>query len=209
MDYYVNGVREYKFLNLYLRPEITREDKKWNKEQKQLANAIKVQYIIDIQNGEFGFKDRNRTRKLNFISYCGDMAAQYEAKGQTSCAVLMRCAILRMVRYKGKNISFNHVTKEFLIGYIEFLNSKTRDFDKDCKDADRKPKPLSDVYKESLFARIMVALNQAERDGIIIKNPGKDIDRKLKPYSEQKSRYFLTLEEVKKIIDLNYRPKTM
>ena len=207
MDCYVNGVREYKFLNLYLRPEVTREDKKWNKEQMQLANAIKAQYIIDIQNGEFGFKDRNRTRKLNFISYCEDMAAQYEAKGQTSCAVLMRSAILRMVRYKGKNISFNHVMKEFLIGYIEFLNSETRDFDKDCKDADRKPKPLSEVYKEALFARIMVALNQAERDGIIIKNPGKDIERKLKPHSEQKSRCFLTLEEVKTIIDLNYRPK--
>ena len=205
LDCYVNGVREYKFLNLYLRPEVTREDKKWNKEQMQLANAIKAQYIIDIQNGEFGFKDRNRTRKLNFISYCEDMAAQYEAKGQTSCAVLMRSAILRMVRYKGKNISFNHVTKEFLIGYIEFLNSETRDFDKDCKDADRKPKPLSEVYKEALFARIMVALNQAERDGIIIKNPGKDIDRKLKPHSEQKSRCFLTLEEVKKIIDLRIK----
>ena len=60
LDCYVNGVREYKFLNLYLRPEVSREDKKWNKEQMQLANAIKAQYIIDIQNGEFGFKDKNR-----------------------------------------------------------------------------------------------------------------------------------------------------
>lgn len=61
--------------------------------------------------GEFGFKDRNRTRKLNFISYCEDMAAHYDAKDQTSCALLMRSAILRMVRYKGKNISFNHVAR--------------------------------------------------------------------------------------------------
>lgn len=35
----------------------------------------------------------------------------------------------------------------------------------------------SDVYKEALFARVMVALNKAEREGIIIKNPGKDSDR--------------------------------
>lgn len=206
LDCYVNGVREYKFLNLYLRPEVSREDKKWNKEQMQLANAIKAQYIIDIQNGEFGFKDKNRTRKLNFIAYCEDMAAKYEANGQTSCAVLMRSAILRMVRYKGKNITFNHINKEFLIGYIDFLNNETRDFDKECKDQDRKPKPLSDVYKEALFARIMVALNQAERDGIIIKNPGKDIDRKLKPHSEQKVRCYLTIEEVKQIIECEYRP---
>ena len=104
LDCYINGVREYKFLNLYLRPEVSREDKKWNKEQMQLANAIKAQYIIDIQNGEFGFKDRNRPRKLSFISYCEDMAAKYDANGQKSCAVLMRSAILRMIRYKGKNI---------------------------------------------------------------------------------------------------------
>lgn len=206
LDCYVNGVRKYKFLNLYLRPEVSREDKKWNKKQMQLANAIKAQYIIDIQNGEFGFKDKNRTRKLNFIAYCEDMAAKYEANGQTSCAVLMRSAILRMVRYKGKNITFNHINKEFLIGYINFLNNETRDFDKECKDQDRKPKPLSDVYKEALFARIMVALNQAERDGIIIKNPGKDIDRKLKPHSEQKVRCYLTIEEVKQIIECEYRP---
>lgn len=192
LDCYVNGVRE---------------DKKWNKEQMQLANAIKAQYIIDIQSGEFGFKDKNRTRKLNFIAYCEDMAAKYEANGQTSCAVLTRSAILGMVRYKGKNITFNHINKEFLIGYIDFLNNETRDFDKECKDQDRKPKPLSDVvYKEALFARIMVAVNQAERDGIIIKNPGKDIDRKLKPHSEQKVRCYLTIEEVKQIIECEYRP---
>ena len=53
----------------------------------------------------------------------------------------------------------------------------------------------------------MVALNQAERDGIIIKNPGKDIDRKLKPHSEQKTRCYLTLDEVKQIIEVDYRPE--
>lgn len=206
LDCYVNGIREYKFLNLYLRPDNSRENKMWNKEQLRLANAIKAQYIIDIQNGEFGFKDRNRTRKLSFLTYCEDMAAEYEANGQTSCAVLMRSAVKRMTAYKGKNITFNHIDKEFLIGFIEYLNSDIRDFDKESKDKKRKPKPLSEVYKEVLFARIMVALNKAERDGIIVKNPGKDIDRKLKPHAEQKSRCYLTLDEIQKIIDTEYKP---
>lgn len=206
LDCYVNGIREYKFLNLYLRPDNSRENKMWNKEQLRLANAIKAQYIIDIQNGEFGFKDRNRTRKLSFLTYCEDMAAEYEANGQTSCAVLMRSAVKRMTAYKGKNITFNHIDKEFLIGFIEYLNSDIQDFDKESKDKKRKPKPLSEVYKEALFARIMVALNKAERDGIIVKNPGKDIDRKLKPHAEQKSRCYLTLDEIQKIIDTEYKP---
>ena len=206
LDCYVNGIREYKFLNLYLRPDTSRDNKMWNKEQLRLANAIKAQYIIDIQNGEFGFKDRNRTRKLSFLTYCEDMAAEYEANGQTSCAVLMRSAVKRMTAYKGKNITFNHIDKEFLIGFIEYLNSDIRDFDKESKDKKRKPKPLSEVYKEALFARIMVALNKAERDGIIVKNPGKDIDRKLKPHAEQKSRCYLTLDEIQKIINTEYKP---
>lgn len=206
LDCYVNGVREYKFLNLYLRPETSRENKLWNKEQLRLANAIKAQYIIDIQNGVFGFRDRNKARKLNFITYCEEMADEYERNGQTSCSVLMRSAIRRMIDYKGKLITFNHIDKEFLIGFIEYLNSETRDFDKESKDKKRKPKPLSEVYKEALFARIMVALNKAERDGIIVKNPGKDIDRKLKPHAEQKSRCYLTLDEIQKIIDTEYKP---
>ena len=57
-----------------------------------------------------------------------------------------------------------------------------------------------------MFARIMVALNKAERDGIIVKNPGKDIDRKLKPHAEQKSRCYLTLDEIQKIINTEYKP---
>ena len=206
LDCYVNGVREYKFLSLYLRPENNRENKLWNREQLRLANAIKAQYIIDIQNGEYGFKDRNRSRKLNFITYCEEMAAEYDANGQNSCAVLMRSAIKRMTDYKGKNITFNHIDKDFLIGFIEYLNSDIRDFDKAAKDKNRKPKPLSNVYKEALFARIMVALNKAERDGIILKNPGKDIDRKLKPHSEQKTRCYLTIEEIQKIIETEYKP---
>ena len=206
LDCYVNGIREYKFLSLYLRPETSRENKLWNREQLRLANAIKAQYIIDIQNGEYGFKDRNRSRKLNFITYCEEMAAEYKANGQNSCAVLMRSAIKRMTDYKGKNITFNHIDKDFLIGFIEYLNSDIRDFDKAAKDKNRKPKPLSNVYKEALFARIMVALNKAERDGIIIKNPGKDIDRKLKPHSEQKTRCYLTLEEIQRIIETEYKP---
>ena len=206
LDCYVNGIREYKFLNLYLKEEKSRADKLWNKEQVRLANAVKAQYIIDIQNGEYGFKDRNRARKLNFITYCEEMANEYDSNGQTSCAVLMRSAVKRMVDYKGKNVTFNSIDKDFLIGFIKYLNADIRDFDKEGKGKKRKPKPLSNVYKEALFARIMVALNKAERDGIIIKNPGKDIDRKLKPHSEQKIRCYLTLEELQRVISADYRP---
>ena len=125
LDIYVNGVREYEFLNIYLKPEKTRADKLWNKEQIRLANAVKAERIISIQNGEFGFKDL----KLNFIHYLEQMPETYEATGQTSCGVLMRSAIRRLVDYKGKVIPFSAVTKEYLIGFIDYLNNEKYDFD--------------------------------------------------------------------------------
>ena len=208
LDCYLgNGQREYKFLNLYLRPGKSREDKEWNKSQMELATAIKSQYIVDIQNGVYGFKDLNRTRKLNFIDFLQRMSDDYAKSGQKACHTLMESAIKRLIRYKGKNINLNQVDKEYLIGFIDYLNHETNDFDTRKADQGRVQKPLSDVYKEALFARVMVALNKAEREGIIIKNPGKDIDHKLKPHAKESTRCYLTLEEVKKIIDTPYWPK--
>ena len=207
LDLYLNGVREYEFLNIYLRPEESRADKLWNKEQLRLANAIKAERIVSIQNGEFGFKDIKRTRKLNFIQYLENMAANYEENGQTACGILMRSCIRRLVDYKGKAIPFSSVTKEYLIGFIDFLNNEKYDFDKRGRKRADKPRKLSGVYKEALFARVMVALNKAEREGIILKNPGKSIDASLKPRAEEKTRAYLTLDEVKKIAETEYRPK--
>ena len=207
LDIYVNGVREYEFLNIYLRPEKERADRLWNKEQLRLANAVKAERIVSIQNGEFGFKDIKRARKLNFITYLESMAETYEANGQTACGVLTRSAIRRLVDYKGKVVPFSTVTKEYLIGFIDYLNNERYDFDKKDNKKEGKPRRLSGVYKEALFARVMVALNKAEREGIILKNPGKSIDASLKPRAEEKSRAYLTLEEVKKISETEYRPK--
>lgn len=53
----------------------------------------------------------------------------------------------------------------------------------------------------------MVALNKAERDGLIVKNPGNSIDRRLKPHAQQKERCYLTLEEIKQIIAVEYNYK--
>lgn len=61
LDLYLNGIREYEFLSIYLRPGTSRADKEWNKEQLRLANAVKSERIVSIQNGEFGFKDIKRT----------------------------------------------------------------------------------------------------------------------------------------------------
>lgn len=145
LDCYYKGKREYRFLNIYLKPEKGRGNKAWNKQQLALAEAIKAQTIVDMQNGKFGFRDTKAAEKTNFIAYLEDMLAGYEAKGQTACANLMKNAIRRLIAYKGKLIPISGVTKEYLIGFIDFLNAEGNSFDKKSKDPERQIKPLSGV----------------------------------------------------------------
>ncbi|MCM1456288.1 MAG: Arm DNA-binding domain-containing protein [Lachnoclostridium sp.] len=50
LDIYHNGRRTYEFLKLYIIPEKTRADKEKNRETLKLANSVKAQRIIEIQN---------------------------------------------------------------------------------------------------------------------------------------------------------------
>jgi len=207
LDINHNGSRRQVRLNIFLRPEKTKEDKQWNKDQLKLANAVKSQYIIELQNGTFGIKDMERHGRTNLVNYCREISEDYKSNGQTSCVNLMENMIRRLIAYRGEGITLNQVDKEFLLGFIDFLDHETNSFDRKSKDNKKKPKPISNVYKEALYNRLMVALNKAERDGLIVKNPGNSIDRRLKPHAEQKERCYLTLDEIKQIIAVDYTCK--
>ena len=207
LDINHNGVRKQVRLNIFLRPEKTREDKQWNKDQLKLADAVKSQYIIEIQNGTYGIKDMERKGKTNLVNICREMTESYKENGQSACANLMDKMTRKLIAYKGESITLNQVDKDFLLGFIDFLDHETNSFDQKAKDSKRKPKPLSNVYKEALYNRLMVVLNKAERDGLILKNPGSSIDRRLKPHAEQKERCYLTLDEIKQIIAVEYNYK--
>lgn len=69
LDIYLNGKRSYEYLRLYLVPEKTREDKKKNKETLQLAEAIRAKRVVELRNGEFGFKSDYAEDTLFFDYY--------------------------------------------------------------------------------------------------------------------------------------------
>ncbi|GHV33683.1 hypothetical protein FACS1894177_09920 [Bacteroidia bacterium] len=55
LDFYFEGKREYEFLKLYLVPETFATNKEANRETWKLANAIKAQKIVELQNNRHGF----------------------------------------------------------------------------------------------------------------------------------------------------------
>ena len=69
LDIYLNGKRSYEYLKMYLIPERTRADKAKNQETLQLAEAIRAKRIVELRNGEFGFKSEYPTDTLFFDYY--------------------------------------------------------------------------------------------------------------------------------------------
>lgn len=68
LDIYINGVRSYEYLKLYLVPERTRADKEKNKETLRLADAIRAKRVVELRNGVYGFKSAYAT-ETNFYDY--------------------------------------------------------------------------------------------------------------------------------------------
>ena len=68
LDFYNKGTRKYEFLGLYLT-----KDKKDNKRILQLAENIKAQRQIELQNHTYGFITDFK-RKANFLKYYESIA---------------------------------------------------------------------------------------------------------------------------------------
>ena len=64
LDIYYQGKRAYEFLKLYLIPEKNKTDKQRNQQTLQLANAIKLQRIVELQSGTHGLNipSKNKIR---------------------------------------------------------------------------------------------------------------------------------------------------
>ena len=76
LDYYHKGKRKTEYLKLYLDPNAkTKEEKEVNKKTMQLAETIRAQRQIEIQNGVYGFRDQEK-QKGSFLSYIELLAQQ-------------------------------------------------------------------------------------------------------------------------------------
>ena len=110
LDIYRNGKRTYEFLKLYLIPERTKDDKEKNRQTLQLANAVKAQRIVELQNGEFGFKAEFATDTLFFDYYRAMCQKRLGAESRSNWGNWFSC-LHHLKRYeKNERITFAKIT---------------------------------------------------------------------------------------------------
>lgn len=182
LDYYHEGKRKTEYLKLYLdETNPTKESKEVNKKTLQLAESIRAQRQIEIQNGVFGFRD-NEKMKASFLSYFQALTeARLESQGNYGN---WDSVYKHLEKFAPQGITFGELTPDLVSDFKNYLDKKAKT---------KSENELSQNSKHSYFNKFKAALKQAFKDGIIPKNPSDTIDGFKQGESE---RQFLTLEEL-------------
>lgn len=197
LDIYLNGERTYEYLKLYLTPERTRADKDKNRETLQLAEAIKSKRIVELRNGEFGFKNGFATETLFFDYYKSLCEKRLGEESRGNWGNWYSCLHHLRIYEKREKITFADITPEWVQGFKDYLENRAVAWAHDKRHRE-KEHLLSRNSKVSYFNKLRACLNQAFDDRIIAVNPCRGIDGFK---AEEGTRMYLTLEELKKLVN--------
>lgn len=134
LDIYRSGKRVYEFLKLYLVPEKTRADKEKNKETMRLANAVKAQRIVEVQNGDFGFKS-SFAEETKFFEYYNAMVEHRHGMQSRGNWGNWLSALHHLHDYEPRqNITFAEITPKWVQGFKDYLEKEATACGKGARD---------------------------------------------------------------------------
>lgn len=199
LDIYVKGTRKYESLGLYLIPEKTPLDKQMNIHTRQVAEKIKADRIIALQ--ERGIKQYEKIKQSNMSLL--DWLRKYEQEnfGFRPSTLKGRVDTRKKVeeyleQQKTPYISMNEVDADFCRGFLRFLATAKNSV---CTINERTISPGCAHHHQAVFNG---ALNKAVREGLLTANPMKSLDRKEKFQPSPEDREFLTIEELRSLMAL-------
>lgn len=172
LDIYYNGVRSYEYLHLYLSPE--KKDTAKNRQTLMLAEAICAKRLVEVRNGEYGFKTPVAVRLLDYVQ-----SIVSEKKGSTQRRYAALLAILKS--YTRTSMCVSDITPAW---YSQFMNRIAK--------LGLSPNTMA-VYSASM----RYVINRAYREGILPSNPIANI--KGVGY-EETNRTYLTADEVRRLV---------
>ena len=194
LDIYVKGVRKTETLHLYLVPESTPLDRKQNKDTLEVANKIKAERILALQNHSVRQWDKVKRSCITLIDYLKEYESasfgfsESTLKGRRD----MRLKVEDYLRtIDSSAMILANVDVDWCRGFIAYLSTARNSV---CK---KDPVVISNGAAHHHQAVLNGALNRAVRDGILASNPLKMLGSKEKFQPSESNREFLTLEELK------------
>jgi integrase len=191
LDIYLDGIRTYEFLRLYILPETGSErnyNKRKNKETMAVVNVIKAQRVLDLKNGRVGItSNKSSIRLVDWIEMV-KVKSERSSKSSESSKTIENMK-KHIIKYVGNSILLSNVDKRFCHGWINYLKHATK----------RGGQPLSDVTRKVYLTCFGTVLNKAVREGLLQVNPLKQMEASEKIVAAESERTFLDIEEVQRM----------
>jgi len=195
LDVYLNGKRSYEYLKLYLVPEKTRADKEKNRSTLLLAEDIRAKRMVELRNGEFGFKSLYKEGTLFYPYYCAMCEARLGTESRGNWGTWYSCLHHLKIYDGNEQLTFKDVTPEWVRGFRNYLDKEAKAWAHDFRRR-LDYHPLSQNTKQSYFNKLRACLRHALEERIIPYNPMSGIEG----FKEEEStRMYLTVEEVQRL----------
>lgn len=197
LDIYSKGVRKVESLGVYLVPENTPLDKIQNEHARSVAEKIKSERIIALQNYGIANLDKVMKASMPLLAYLDKYAS--EGNGLTESTMkgrkFMRRKVEEYLRSTGRlNVSMLEVDVDFCRGFTNFLRTAKN---RRLKSEDRTISNCTGLQTQAVFT---AALNTALRDGIIERNPMTLLTSKERFHQQESKRVYLTIDELKRMM---------
>jgi integrase len=185
LDYYNAGKRKTEYLKLYLFPKPkTKLEREQNKKTLELAETIRAQRQLEMQNNEYGFRDKEK-QKGSLLVYMKMLANK--RKDSLGNWGNWNSMIKHLEGFSTTNTPFSKIDRRYVQDFKEYLDKKART---------KSNVGLSQNSKYSYFNKFKAGLKQAVKDGIIPHNPAESVEGFKQGEPE---REFLTLEELQAV----------
>lgn len=185
LETYTEGVKKYEWLRLYIIPDTEPNAKELNQIARRAAETIKAKRIIEIANTKAGIVDTAAAGRVLFKDFVAAYLMKKERRGQSTTNTKNFYSHF-LKSGLNENTKLSQIDKNFCLKFIDYLKYKSG------------LKQTSQNNYQTIFNAI---LNDAERNGMIANNPIKKIDTADKIRAERPQREFLTIDEVKTLIE--------
>ena len=194
----ISTKKSYEFLKLYLIPETTPASKIANEATMRMASTIKSKRIVDLQTQNSGLQIKKQI-KVNLIDYVSEIAnkAFADTNKKRSEYYTFKSLVHHLKIYRGDRTLINNIDKVYINGFIDYLKTaKNGNFEGKINQP-----IISENTAHKLFAKFSTVLKKAVQDDILNTNPLQKINDKDKPKTKPSKREYLTLDEIKILIE--------
>lgn len=198
LDYYRNGRRQYEFLGLYLNKETNAQIREINRETLTTATLLLDERNTDIIRGVAGLKPA-RKGKLSLFSYIKHLAEDGEKRTGNKHSVneSLNALAKHLKTYAGNETRVDNVDERFTRGFIKYLAT--------AKSLKGRTTGRGTILKQNTRHKLIsvfgYVVKQAVRAGMLDGNPLSRLEAWEVPGAVSGKREFLTVEEVKGLIE--------